>query len=147
VRRTGDTAYRHQVLGAKVVLFRTASAKTKDMSGGPYKCQQNMSRPDDQDDNAFAESYWSRLKDEVMENGDFLTLADALIEIGDYSDNYRAGGPVQYRPATSARCNSSFKLRDSTVRQNSTTPTNHLKPKLSFLLYKPLGLSLCGESQ
>ncbi len=35
VRRTGDTTHRRQVLGAKVVLFRTASTEFKDMSGGP----------------------------------------------------------------------------------------------------------------
>ena len=47
-----------------------------------------MSRPDDPYDNAFAESYWSRLKAEVLENGAFLNLGDARTEIGDYIDNY-----------------------------------------------------------
>ena len=52
-----------------------------------------MSRPDDPYDNrtgepAFAESYWSRLKAELMEDGAFLSLADARLEIGEYIDNY-----------------------------------------------------------
>ncbi|HEY0109796.1 MAG TPA: hypothetical protein VGB67_09225, partial [Fibrella sp.] len=37
VRRTGDTAHRRQVFGAKVVLFRTASTEFKDMGGGPLR--------------------------------------------------------------------------------------------------------------
>jgi putative transposase len=52
-----------------------------------------MSRADDPYDNrnvgpAFAESYWSRLKAELMEDGAFLSLNDARIEIGEYIDNY-----------------------------------------------------------
>jgi Integrase core domain len=50
-----------------------------------------MSRPDDPYDNAFAESYWSRLKAELMEDGAFLTLDDARIESGEYIDNYYNG--------------------------------------------------------
>lgn len=53
-----------------------------------YGCRQSMSRADDPYDNAFAESYWSRLKAELMENGVFLSLDDARIEIGEYIDNY-----------------------------------------------------------
>lgn len=53
-----------------------------------YSCRQSMSRPDDPYDNAFAESYWSRLKAELMEDGAFLSLADARLEIGEYIDNY-----------------------------------------------------------
>lgn len=53
-----------------------------------HKCQQSMSRPDDPYDNAFAESYWSRLKAELIEGGAFLNLEDARIEIGEYIDNY-----------------------------------------------------------
>ena len=52
-----------------------------------------MSRPDDPYDNryvgpAFAESYWSPLKAELMEDGAFLSLDDARIEIGEYMDDY-----------------------------------------------------------
>lgn len=50
--------------------------------------RQSMSRADDPYDNAFAESLWSRLKAELMENGAFLSLQDARIEIGEYIDNY-----------------------------------------------------------
>lgn len=53
-----------------------------------YKCQQSMSRPDDLYDNAFAESYWSRLKAELLEGGAFLSLEDARVEIGEYIENY-----------------------------------------------------------
>ncbi|GAB3641048.1 integrase core domain-containing protein [Spirosoma arcticum] len=47
-----------------------------------------MSRADDAYDNAFAESLWSRLKAELMENGAFLSLPDARLEIGECIDNY-----------------------------------------------------------
>lgn len=47
-----------------------------------------MSRADDPYDNAFAESYWSRLKAELIEVGPFLSLDDARIEIGEYINNY-----------------------------------------------------------
>ena len=53
-----------------------------------YNCRQSMSRADDPYDNAFAESYWSRLKAELMEDGAFLSLDDARVEIGEYIDNY-----------------------------------------------------------
>lgn len=53
-----------------------------------YCCRQSMSRADDPYDNAFAESYWSRLKAELIEGGAFLSLADARVEIGEYIDNY-----------------------------------------------------------
>ena len=43
---------------------------------------------------------WSRLKAELMEGGTFLSLDDGRIEIGEYIDNYRTGGPVQYSPTT-----------------------------------------------
>ena len=57
-----------------------------------YVCRQSMSRADDAYDNryvgpAFAESYWSRLKAELIEGGAFLNLDDARIEIGEYIDN------------------------------------------------------------
>lgn len=52
------------------------------------QCRQSMSRADDPYDNAFAESYWSRLKAELIEGGAFLTLEDARLEIGEYIDNY-----------------------------------------------------------
>ena len=52
-----------------------------------YGCRQSMNRPDDPYDNAFAKSYWSRLKAELMEDGAFLSLDDARLEIGEYIDN------------------------------------------------------------
>jgi transposase InsO family protein len=53
-----------------------------------HQCRQSMSRADDAYDNAFVESYWSRLKAELIESGAFLTLEDARLEIGEYIDNY-----------------------------------------------------------
>ena len=52
-----------------------------------------MTRADDPYDNRYvgsasAESYWSRLKAELIDGGAFLTLDDARLEIGDYTDNY-----------------------------------------------------------
>ncbi len=45
-----------------------------------------MSRADDPYDNAFAASYWSRLKAELIEGGAFLSVDDVRIEIGEYID-------------------------------------------------------------
>lgn len=47
-----------------------------------------MSRAGECYDNATAESFWSRLKAEVLESGVFLSLQDARTELGDYIDNY-----------------------------------------------------------
>lgn len=52
------------------------------------KYLQSMSRAGECYDNATAESFWSRLKAEVLESGVFLNLDDARTEIGDYIDNY-----------------------------------------------------------
>ena len=51
-----------------------------------YNCWQSMSRADDPYDNAFAASYWSRLKAELIEGGAFLSVDDVRIEIGEYID-------------------------------------------------------------
>ena len=52
-----------------------------------------MSRAEDPHENryvgpAFAESYWSRLKAELIEGGAFVSLDDVRVEIGEYIDNY-----------------------------------------------------------
>lgn len=52
------------------------------------KYLQSMSRAGECYDNATAESFWSRLKAEVLESGVFSSLEDARTEIGDYIDNY-----------------------------------------------------------
>lgn len=49
---------------------------------------QSMSRAGECYDNATAESFWSRLKAEVVESGVFLSLDDARVELGEYIDNY-----------------------------------------------------------
>jgi len=52
-----------------------------------YACQ-SMSRADDPYDKAFAESFWSRFKAEVLEGGAFLDLEDARTESFDYIEMY-----------------------------------------------------------
>lgn len=52
------------------------------------KIVQSMSRADDPYDNAFMESYFSRLKAELLENGMFEDLEDARTEIFEYIEMY-----------------------------------------------------------
>lgn len=63
-----------------------ASKDFRKLLAGKYL--QSMSRAGECYDNAMAESFWSRLKAEVVESGVFLSLEDARLEIGDYIDNY-----------------------------------------------------------
>ena len=63
-----------------------ASKEFRKLLAGKYL--QSMSRAGECYDNATAESFWSRLKAEVVESGVFLSLEDARAEIGDYIDNY-----------------------------------------------------------
>ena len=53
-----------------------------------WNCEQSMSRADEVYDNAFAESLFSRLKAELLENGLFLSLEDARTEIFEYIEIY-----------------------------------------------------------
>jgi len=53
-----------------------------------WKIRPSMSRADDPYDNAFAESFWSRLKAEMLEGGAFLDVQDAKVEIFDYIEIY-----------------------------------------------------------
>ena len=53
-----------------------------------WKIRPSMSRADDPYDNAFAESFWSRLKAEMLEGGVFLDVRDAKVEIFDYIEVY-----------------------------------------------------------
>jgi putative transposase len=53
-----------------------------------HQIRQSMSRADDPYDNAFAESFWSRFKAEVLEGGAFLDVEDARAEIFDYIEVY-----------------------------------------------------------
>lgn len=63
-----------------------ASKEFRKLLAGKYL--QSMSRAGECYDNATAESFWSRLKAEMLESGVFLSLEDARVEIGDYIDNY-----------------------------------------------------------
>ena len=53
-----------------------------------YDCKQSMSRADDPYDNAFAESFFSRLKAETLENGAFLSIEDARTEVFEFIEMY-----------------------------------------------------------
>jgi len=58
-----------------------------------WKIRPSMSRADDPYDNrtggpAFAESFWRRLKAEMLEGGAFLNVQDAKVEIFDYIEIY-----------------------------------------------------------
>lgn len=53
-----------------------------------HDCLQSMSRADDAYDNAFAESFFSRLKTELLEDGAFLSLQDARTEIFEFIEMY-----------------------------------------------------------
>jgi transposase InsO family protein len=53
-----------------------------------YHCLQSMSRADDAYDNAFAESFFSRFKTELLEDGAFLSLEDARTEIFEFIEMY-----------------------------------------------------------
>lgn len=52
------------------------------------KMEQSMSRADDPYDNAFMESYFSRFKAELLEDGMFDNLEDARTEIFEYIEMY-----------------------------------------------------------
>ena len=53
-----------------------------------WRIRPSMSRADNPYDNAFAESFWSRLKAELLEGGAFLSVEDARTEIFDYIELY-----------------------------------------------------------
>ena len=53
-----------------------------------WRIRPSMSRADDPYDNAFAESFWSRLKAELLEGGCFLSVDDARTEIFEYIESY-----------------------------------------------------------
>ena len=52
------------------------------------KINQSMSRADDPYDNAFMESYFSRFKAELLQDGSFNCLEDARTEIFEYIEMY-----------------------------------------------------------
>jgi transposase InsO family protein len=53
-----------------------------------WRIRPSMSRADDPYDNAFAESFWSRLKAELLEGGCFLSVEDARTEVFEYIECY-----------------------------------------------------------
>jgi putative transposase len=55
-----------------------------------HEALQSMSRRGNCYDNAHAESFWSRLKTELLEGGSFRNLAEARLEISHYLAYYNA---------------------------------------------------------
>jgi len=55
-----------------------------------HEVQQSMSRRGNCYDNAHAESFWSRLKAELLDGGSFPDLAEARLEISHYIAYYNA---------------------------------------------------------
>lgn len=53
-----------------------------------YHCKQSMSRRDEVYDNSYAESFFSRFKTELMEDGAFLSMEDARTEIFEFIESY-----------------------------------------------------------
>lgn len=53
-----------------------------------HHARQSMSRVDDPYDNAFAESFFSRFKAELLEGGAFLSVEDARTEVFDFIEMY-----------------------------------------------------------
>ncbi len=53
-----------------------------------YRCIQSMSGADNPYDNAYAESFFSRFKAELLEKGVFATIQDATTEIFNYIEMY-----------------------------------------------------------
>lgn len=53
-----------------------------------YECRQSMSRKANCYDNAFAESFYSRFKTELLEGGAFLTVEDARTEVFEFIEMY-----------------------------------------------------------
>jgi putative transposase len=53
-----------------------------------HHCLPSMSRADDPYDNAFAESFFSRFKAELLEDGAFINIEDARTEIFEFIEMY-----------------------------------------------------------
>lgn len=55
-----------------------------------HEAVQSMSRRGNCYDNAHAESFWSRLKTELLDGGSFSNLSEARLEISHYIATYNA---------------------------------------------------------
>jgi putative transposase len=55
---------------------------------GKHHCLQSMSRRDEVYDNSYAESFFSRFKAELMEDGAFVSIEDAQTEIFEFIEIY-----------------------------------------------------------
>ncbi|WP_223834331.1 IS3 family transposase, partial [Spirosoma profusum] len=53
-----------------------------------WRCLQSMAEADNPYQNAHAESFWSRLKAELLEDGCFMNLQDARDELFNYIEGY-----------------------------------------------------------
>jgi transposase InsO family protein len=82
VRRPGPGLMIHSDRGGQYI-----SNELKALSDC-WQLRPSMSRADDPYDNAFAESFWSRFKAELLEGGAFLDMADARTQIFEYIEMY-----------------------------------------------------------
>jgi putative transposase len=55
-----------------------------------HEARQSMSRRGNCYDKAYAESFWSRLKTELLDGGSFRNLSEARLEISQYLVYYNA---------------------------------------------------------
>ncbi|WP_157634831.1 integrase core domain-containing protein, partial [Spirosoma panaciterrae] len=53
-----------------------------------WQCLQSMAEADNPYQNAHAESFWGRLKAELLEDGCFMSLDDARAELFNYIEGY-----------------------------------------------------------
>lgn len=84
-----------------------------------HEAVQSMSRRGNCYDNAHAESFWNRLKTELLDGGNFRNLAEARLEISHYLACYNAErrhsalgylAPIRSKPI--------FRLRSNSVRRS-----------------------------
>ena len=57
-----------------------------------WRCLQSMAEADNPYQNAHAESFWGRLKAELLEDGCFMNLQDAHDELFNYIEGHRGAG-------------------------------------------------------
>lgn len=74
----------HSDQGSQYTATRFRDLLTK------HEAAQSMSRRGNHYDNAQAESFWSRLKTELLDSGSFAGLAEAQLEVAHYIAYYNA---------------------------------------------------------
>ncbi len=65
-----------------------------------WQCKQSMAEADNPYQNAHAESFWGRLKAELLEDGCFMNLQDAYDELFNYIEGHRGAGIIMFAGCT-----------------------------------------------